>query len=96
MLDDGVDQVAIFDMNLDGNSEGLYEVSMIVLLDSGPIEHASFYATSMTASTISFSGLSTSGEGFSGELNANGDVSGTYYNLDASDPGGTFSGALVE
>jgi hypothetical protein len=67
---------------------------MDVLFDDGSIEEASFYATSMTADTIKFRGLCTSGEGFVGTLEADGDVSGTYYNLDPSDPGGTFSGSL--
>jgi hypothetical protein len=94
ILDDGVNHTAIFNMFLYHRGSGLYAVRMDMLFDDGSIEEASFYATSMTADTIKFRGLCTSGEGFVGTLEADGDVSGTYYNLDPSDPGGTFSGSL--
>ena len=71
-------------MIVDTTLDGFYE------------ESASFYVTSMSSNRIEFRGLCTSGEGFSGSLSAMGEVSGTYYNLLLSDPGGTFSGSLIE
>ncbi len=79
-------------MFMAGDSNGLYDVSMTVYMMTGEIHTASFYATSMTAEAIQFRGLSTSGEGFTGELSSTGDVSGDYYNLFSREPGGTFEG----
>lgn len=93
VLENGVDLVATFTMDLSGTAEGLYSVGCTVFIDGTPYE-CSFYGTSMTASTLDFRGLSTTGEGFIGELSSDGVVVGTYYGLDASEPGGTFSGNL--
>ena len=89
---------ANFLMFLNGDEYGRYEVSMEVDLDFDvSYEHtASFYVTEMTSTRIDFRGLCTSGEGFSGQLSTTGEVSGTYYNLYAGEPGGTFSGLLLE
>ena len=92
VYDDGEVLVAVFDMFMAGDSNGLYDVSMTVYMMTGEIHTASFYATSMTAEAIQFRGLSTSGEGFTGELSSTGDVSGDYYNLFSREPGGTFEG----
>jgi len=92
VYDDGEVLVAVFDMFMAGDSNGLYDVSMTVNMITGEIHTASFYATSMTAEAIQFRGLSTSGEGFTGELSSTGDVSGDYYNLFSREPGGTFEG----
>jgi hypothetical protein len=87
---------AYFLMHLSGDEFGRYEVRMDVDTDFNGtyLDIASFYVTSMTSTRISFRGLCTSGEGFSGSLNPAGVVSGTYYTLYAGDAGGTFSGHL--
>lgn len=81
-------------MRLAGNSEGAYQVDMDIDLANGDFETASFFALGMSATEIRFGGLSTSGEGFNGTLTTSGDVTGTYYDIDPSESGGTFSGSL--
>ena len=78
-------------MSLAGDSYGRYAVGMnAYLYETSENYPASFYVTSMNATQIEFRGLCTSGEGYSGSLSTSGEVSGTYYNLLRSEPGGTF------
>ena len=86
--------VTSFFMELFGDEYGRYAVRVTLDLWDDVLD-TSFYVTSMSTTSIKFRGLSESGEGFVGDLFPNGDVLGTYYNLDGS-PGGTFTGGFDE
>ncbi len=94
ILDAAGDIQGTLTMQLTGSSEGAYQVDMDIDLLNGDQETASFFALEMSATEIRFGGLSTSGEGFNGTLTTSGVVTGTYYDIDPSESGGTFSGSL--